>query len=151
MNRYGFGGKEVIAFLAVIGISLLIVGMLYNDIENNSASLSGNNNKTFSTNRDNKSSENEIKTIEASSYSELENIIAEASLSYFSHNSNNDVSLLTLIQNNYIDTIYSLDKDKVDCNGYVEYNHEYEEAKTYLMCGNKYTTVGYDINKEINY
>lgn len=148
MKEYGFGSKEVIAFIAVVGISLGIVGFLYQDISKRSMSFLDNTVSTFSSKNTNSK---KVISIEADSYNQLEDIISEKSIPYFVGNSNNYVSLLTLIQNEYIDTIYSLDKDKTDCTGYVEYNQDNKSSKTYLMCGTKYTTKGYDISKEIDY
>ena len=149
MNEKGFGRVEVIAFIFVVFISLTISSVLYKKIERDYFKTSSNaHSETVK-----KKEQSVTLEIQYSSYQELEDEIATNSIAYFRVNSTYDdleiVSIQTLIQNGYIDTVYAIDDSTVDCIGYVEYNKLSELYTTYLKCGNLYKTNNYDELKEI--
>ena len=153
MNEKGFGQVDVIAFIFVLLLSITIVSVLYQQLETEHPSISSDIPAIDYTAEDPEKLEETV-TIEASTYQELEDKIAEKSIPYFKVNSTtNDievVTLPTLIQNEYIPTIYSVEDSNVDCLGYVEYDKLNENYTTYLRCGTIYETKGYDVTKEVS-
>lgn len=154
MNEKGFGQVDVIAFIFVILLSITIVSILYHQLETDHPSISSDIPASDFTKVEETDSLEEEVTIEASTYQELEDNIAEKSIAYFKTNSTtNDIETVTLqklIQNQYIPTIYSIENPEADCLGYVEYDKSNEKYTTYLRCGTLYETKGYDMTKEVN-
>ena len=151
MTEKGFGRLEVIAFLAVIALSLTIATILINQLLiatpiDDVLSDTGSESVV-----DTPSSSDEI-GIEASSYQELEDIIASKSETYFETNSNDEevqvVTIQTLTQNNYLPQIYDIHNHDLICTGYVSKDHASDSIKTYLKCENEYQTEGYDALKD---
>ncbi len=154
MNEKGFGQVDVIAFIFVILLSITIVSILYHQLETDYPSISADIPATDFTKVEEDDRLEAEKAIHASTYQELEDKIAEKSITYFKTNSTTNniesVTLQKLIQNDYIPTIYSIEDSEIDCLGYVEYDKTDEKYTTYLRCGTLYETSGYDMTKEVN-
>lgn len=154
MNEKGFGNVDVIAFIFVLLLSITIVSVLYNQLETEHPSISSDIPMEDYSKETSTEEPKEEEKIEASSYQELEDKVAKKSIPYFENNSTESnlevVTIQTLVQNEYIPTIYSLKDSKVDCTGYVEYDKVTETYTTYLRCGELYETNGYDVTKEVN-
>lgn len=154
MNEKGFGEIDVIAFIFVVFLSIAIVSISYKKLEKNNPSISSSiDARNLILPEDTEKIDEEIE-IKASTYQELEDKIALESKAYFEVNSEEGktqtVLLQTLIQNDYIPTIYALEDSTIDCLGYVDYYKDSNQYKTYLKCGTEYETQGYDTTKEVN-
>jgi len=97
-------------------------------------------------------SNNSIKTVEYSSYSDIESAASKATKKYindfYSTLYDNDplyIKITTLQSYGYIDTLEDIDNNNIICTGYTKVmktsnNVTYD---AYINCGDKYTTDGY--------
>lgn len=136
LNNKGWGLNEFLLFILAFFICLVIVIVLYNQ-------LMGKENKTSIVDPIISGDKTDI-----GDYIELEDRITEQAKLY--NNSETEdtiiIKLNNLVKNGYIKKVVD-PKNNKECSGYVVYNGQNKEYKTYLSCPGNYQTSDY--NKDL--
>ena len=151
MKRNGWGLNEMLGFLAILGFALVLVAILYGHLfqEFPDETLSKQNISEDHTNLEVSDEEENTTTIDGeesetiieSDYLVLEHNLASLAELYIKESGATVVGSVTYIPLSDLNvTEY---QDQLErCSGYVEYQKQENQYKTYLHC-NQYETAGY--------
>ena len=128
MKKNGWGLSTMIIFCSIIAFCLIFSIVMYKlYIEPSIARKTEDKPKEYN--------------IVNKTYIGLEEDVALFSKDYFKSNDKDLVTLKTLVEEGFMESIYDLKDKSIKCSGYVTYKeHSYH---TYLKCGNNYETSGY--------
>lgn len=163
MNKKGFEMVDMLWILAAIGMSLLVVAIIYvqnfKELENHDVDNTPNKSDIqVTTPTQSKEEKEEQKKHEETSeksnlnYEETEELLRSASMDYvkkyYSDSSVSEVVIKAsdLEREALISGIYDYQEPSKECKGYVVYRKEGNTYDAYLRCENNYVTSGYNDN-----
>lgn len=151
MKRNGWGLNEMLGFLAILGFALVLVAILYGHLfqEFPDETLSKQNISEDHTNLEVSDEEEDTTTIDGeesetiieSDYLVLEHNLASLAELYIKESGATVVGSVTYIPLSDLNVTEYQDQLE-GCSGYVEYQKQENQYKTYLHC-NQYETAGY--------